>query len=167
MNKGMHKTIAKNKANRLMHIQSQNAKKQAIKHTRNCVQWMCPHDAKYKMKISKKNSTMICQFFNQNKQKQHRAKDQIRGKIISKCKSKQHRKQCSKKRTICACNSEANPANVDRKIVGGKNSLINLFLIKKICTLWGYVEGGVNFYHDFMAMASDPQHHRIFSKCQF
>ena len=36
---GTHKTIGKNKANSLMHIQSQNAKKQSIKHARNCAQY--------------------------------------------------------------------------------------------------------------------------------
>ena len=59
MDEGMRKTIAKNNSSRLIHIQIQNAKKQVIEHTKNCVQWMCPHDTKYKMKISKKNSTIM------------------------------------------------------------------------------------------------------------
>ena len=47
-NEAVRKTIAKNKASRELHIQSQNAKKNAFKHTNNCAQLISKHCAKCK-----------------------------------------------------------------------------------------------------------------------
>jgi len=63
------------------------------------------------MKISKKNATLFCQLFNQNKRCQHRTKTKLAKKNIRKNKSKQQRKRYSRERAIRARNTEANLAN--------------------------------------------------------
>ena len=54
MNEEIRETIAKNKASRESHIQSQNAKKNAIKHINNCAQRIPKHCANCKSETSKK-----------------------------------------------------------------------------------------------------------------
>ena len=67
-----------------MHTQYQNAKKQTNTITHNCTIRMRVHDAKCKMKISKKITTLFCQLFNENKRDKHRTQTQSTKEMIVK-----------------------------------------------------------------------------------
>ena len=60
----MSKTIAENKANTQLYIQTQNAKKQVVKYTNNYAQHMWKQHAKWKNNNEKKTATTMLPFCN-------------------------------------------------------------------------------------------------------